>query len=62
MVIEPSAIYKKWGGGKRWKHLQFRDGRMDSRGAGGPAYRPPAYRQAGGPDRGRGRQARLRNL
>jgi hypothetical protein len=22
-----------------------------------PAYRPPAYRQAGGPDRGRGRQA-----
>ena len=29
------------------KHLQFRDDRMDSRGAGGPAYRPRSRPRAG---------------
>jgi len=29
------------------KHLQFREDRMDSRGAGGPAYRPRSRPRAG---------------
>ena len=29
------------------KHLQFRDERMDSRGVGGPAYRPRSRPRAG---------------